>query len=144
MGEYYQRKGPEGDRRSAGEFERDYVEGREDRRAVEAVLARPRRQVLLDVVTEHGPLTTRDLAIQIAARIDDVAPRAVTDDQRRPIAISLHHVDVPKLVSTAVLTTDDGVDRIRAGPKAALVTRVLDATASEFDDRDALTWWVSG
>lgn len=144
MGEYYQRKGPEGAHQFAGELDFDHVEGHEDLRAVQAVLARPRRRVILDVVTEHGPVTTRDLAIQIAARVDDVASSAVADDQLKPIAVSLHHVDVPKLVAAAVLTTDDGVDRIRAGPKASLVDRVLDATASEFGGRDTPTSKESG
>lgn len=144
MGEYYRRKGPEGGHQSVGALDRDRLDGREDVQAVRAVLERRRRRVLLAVVTEHGPVTTRDLAIQVAARIHDVAPSAVSAEQRRSIAISLHHVDVPKLVALGVLAVDDDVDRIRSGPKAEPVSRVLGAVSTGPDERDSSTVDGSG
>lgn len=125
MGEYDRGKGPEGGHQSVETIERDGTIAEPDVQAVRAVLERPRRRALLEIVTEHGPVTTRDLTTLIGATLHDVAPSAVTDDQRTHLSILLHHVDVPKLVAVRVLDADEGLDRIRPGPKAELVRSVL-------------------
>lgn len=134
MGEDDRGKGPEGGHQSVGPFGRAGSIAEPDVRAVSAVIERPRRRMVLEAAIEQGSVTTRDLATPIAACVHDVAPGAVTDEQRQHLAISLHHEDVPKLVATDVLDADENLDRIRPGPKAHLVRSVLQGIAEASHD----------
>lgn len=96
-----------------------------DSDCLHAVLDHPRRRLIVDVVTEQGVLTTRDVATQVAAREREIPPHAVTDEQRREVTIALHHVHVPKLADVGILELEEGMEPLRPGPKAEPVMEVL-------------------
>lgn len=99
---------------------------------VYAVLGYPRRRMVLDIVTENDPVTTRDLATAIAARENDVPRHAVTDEQRRSVVVALYHVHIPKLADADVLTVEDGFDSIRCGPNADQVLAAAHGLVEQF------------
>lgn len=124
MGEHFRGDDPAMGRRAGGTATRKTEEGI-DIDCLHAVLDNPRRRLIVDVVTEVGAVTMRDLATQVVARERDVPPHAVTDDQRREVTIALHHVHVPKLADVGLLEIEGGMDRLRPGPNAAPAMEAL-------------------
>jgi len=62
-----------------------------------------RRRICAILTTADPPRTTRDLAVELAARTADVPPRAVTAEQRRRTQIRLHHHQLPKLAEYGLI-----------------------------------------
>lgn len=63
-----------------------------------AILANPRQRRILSVLLDQpGPLTERDLAVQLAARETGKSPPDVTEEDRQQIRNDLHHRCIPKL-----------------------------------------------
>lgn len=56
-----------------------------------------RRRICAILTSTDPPRTVRDLAVELAARVLDIPPRAVTAEQRRRQQIRLHHHQLPKL-----------------------------------------------
>lgn len=124
MGEHFRGDDPAMGRRAGGTATRKTEEGI-DIDCLHAVLDNPRRRLVVDVVTEVGAVTMRDLATQVVARERDVPPHAVTDDQRREVTIALHHVHVPKLADADLVEYDSRSGMLALTPKAESIVPTL-------------------
>lgn len=81
------------------------------------LLASERRRVTLDVLADRtAPVSLRDLAAAVAAHEADVR----TDDEAvERVAITLHHVHLPKLAALGVVDYDADEARVESGPRDA-------------------------
>lgn len=92
------------------------------------VLAQQRRLVALIVLIEHDdPLTIDELVTEVARRELDVPSAELTDEQRRQIRLSFHHVHLPKLVERGVVEYRQSTDELRLTEESANLERIIDA-----------------
>lgn len=77
------------------------------------VLADARRRAALRYLNARGtPVSTGDLAAEVAAGEHGVAADAVTDDQRAEMDVVLRHVHLPKLHEAGIVAWDAETDRV--------------------------------
>lgn len=66
-----------------------------------------RRRYALQYLTQFEyPVELRTLAAYVAAALEAIPIETVSDDERKRVAIRLHHVDIPKLVTEGVVDYD--------------------------------------
>ena len=78
----------------------------------DALAHRHRRDALRVFRSNEGTVTEADLAGEVATRAD-ADGRSSTGRER--VAAALHHVHVPKLAATGLVTVDGGTVRLSAG-----------------------------
>lgn len=77
--------------------------------AVFSLLARPRRRALLGVLaSREQPQGVADLASELADREVGTSVDGVPMEDLDRISVSLHHVHLPKLADTGLVTYDQG------------------------------------
>lgn len=87
---------------------------RGDLRSITAVLSEPYQRRVLSILRERStPLTKRDLAVQLAARREDVPPSETSKRARRHAQRNLHHRHLPEL---------EALDWIERRPDGIVVT----------------------
>lgn len=131
MGERYGGEDPATEPPPGGTVDQEGVGGMLDLDRVYAVLNHPRRRLILDIVSGVDLVSIRELAERIAAVENDVALGSVTDEQRRVVGVSLHHVHVPKLTDAGVIRVEDDGDHIRRGPNADQVLAAATALSAQ-------------
>lgn len=76
-----------------------------------SLLASDRRRLALDILTgKTAPVELEELAVGIAAR--EGGSDAVDEETVERVAITLHHVHLPKMVDLGVLDYDPKTNRI--------------------------------
>lgn len=86
------------------------AEGRTDARpapeAMDALLARPRRRVLVSILAERGRrLSLAELATELAER-DRASRTPERDEDETSVRRTLHHVDLPRLAEAGLIEYD--------------------------------------
>lgn len=78
------------------------------------VLASERRRLILDVLAERStPVDLADLAAAVATRESD----GETDGDVDRVALTLHHVHLPKMAAHGVVGYDPDAGRIESSPR---------------------------
>lgn len=85
-----------------------------------------RRRVVRTLRESEGAMALDELAADVVARGDDVAPEEVSADRRERIAASLHHCHLPKLDAADVVKYDPVANR-------ASVTETVEELQPYFD-----------
>lgn len=135
MGEHYDGDDSAMGRR-AGEPNRRGLDTDSDHESLLTVLAHPRRRRALEVLTEYGMASLRDVATGVAARELAIEGTAVSDHQRRDVAISLYHIHLPRLADAGMIRLDDGMQRIRPAPVAEAALAVFSRLSSGWEPDD--------
>lgn len=103
-------------------------------------LAHPRRRYLCYALLEESTWSLRELATKVAAREADVADRAVSDEQRDRMYVSLYHAHVPKLVDEGVLAFDEASETVTpAGNAKEVLAALAGLGATLGSDQDQYT-----
>lgn len=74
------------------------------------LLAKERRRVAVDVLTEAGSMTLEELASEVVDRRHD----STDEDAIERARTSLHHVHLPKMVDIGVIDYDPETKRVQA------------------------------
>lgn len=98
-----------------------------------AALDHPRRRYLCYTLSQDTKWSLTDLATKVAAWENDVPERAVTDDQRERVYVSLYHAHVPKLVDEGVISFDAVNETISAADHADQVVCALVGLATNLE-----------
>ncbi|WP_101296949.1 DUF7344 domain-containing protein [Halegenticoccus soli] len=81
------------------------------------LLARPRRQLLLETLTARTrPISERDLAARVAARERDRPPAEIPSEDFAHVFASIHHTHLPKLRNAGVVSWDATRSTVRLKP----------------------------
>ncbi len=121
---------------------------RPDLDAVFTLLANPRRRLLLSHFLESDYGNVETLSRHIAAREQDAHPRAVSEDDRTEVAVSLVHDHLPRLADHDVVDYDarsgDVVTAAGFGEVQPFVEQVYPATdATATPERSLLSFLYS-
>lgn len=135
MGEHFHGDDPRMGQRAEGTGNR-VTDADSSHECFRVLLGNPRRRRILEVLTDHGETTLRALTTRVTALERGVPPDAVTERQRREVAISLYHLHLPKLAEIGLLTVEEEMERIRAEPVANAVLEVLGTMVTEEDPGD--------
>jgi len=82
------------------------------------VLAADRRRIALDYLADRtGPVDVEELAASIAARESD--ENIAGDDTVQQVAVTLHHVHLPKLAEFGVVDYEPAEQVVESGPPSA-------------------------
>ena len=82
------------------------------------ILAAERRRLALDYLADRtGPVDIEELAAAIAARETD--ENSPDDDTVRQVAISLHHVHLPKMAAIGVIDYEPASSVVESCPPSA-------------------------
>ncbi|MFC6864448.1 hypothetical protein ACFQGE_13400 [Halomicroarcula sp. GCM10025817] len=98
------------------------------------------RRILSLVANEPGPMTERDLAIELAALEERTPPGRVTDDERERRRIDLYHCHLPKLESAGLVVRSGA--GIRLVPRFPIDLDAFDISLPSPDRPDDPRWDV--
>lgn len=80
--------------------------------AFDALASTHRRQVVEYLWRAGRPVTVSELALVLSSARLDVPPSEVEADQRRRMAITLHHTHLPKLAACGFVERDEDGDMV--------------------------------
>ncbi|SFR37585.1 DUF7344 domain-containing protein [Halogeometricum limi] len=91
------------------------------------ILSQQRRLAIVTALKEADePLTTDELAREVAFRELGIYPSELTESQLRKIRLSFHHVHLPKLVAADVVEYTPSGDTVRLTAESTDVQRIVD------------------
>jgi len=98
------------------------------------VLSDERRRIILSTLIERdGPVALSDLVAQVRRRETEFDPGRGTTDERRRIAIDLHHVQLPALLGARLVDYDSDAETVSVTSTARSVQPFLEL-AAEYPD----------
>lgn len=101
-----------------------------------AALGHPRRRYLVYTLANGGSeVTLPELATEITAWERDIPAGEVSEEDRKPVQISLYHSHIPKLVDLGIIEYHEGEDIIVRARNTTQVEAVLDGAGAELDSR---------
>ncbi|ESP90133.1 DUF7344 domain-containing protein [Candidatus Halobonum tyrrellensis] len=94
-------------------------------------LSHPHRRYICYALAKNPEWSLVDLATELTALENDVAPETVTDPEKEQMYIELYHSHVPKLVDLGVVAFDEVSERVSAGANADRVLAALKGVSAE-------------
>jgi hypothetical protein len=92
--------------------------------AFDLLAAKRRRHVLAALAASDDPVSLSELAADVAGRESNGKPDGIAPAVVQDVAVSLHHVHLPKLAAGATLEYDASRDRVELSQPAMLADRV--------------------
>ena len=88
------------------------------------LLGNERRYLIVQLLSENGTMSKRELVDHVAARENDTTPEELTSDERKRVHVSIHQQHLRKLEDAGVISRDRS--EIGFGPNACFVVSKME------------------